>query len=240
MLYGVGGIGKSTLANAFPGAKFIDLEDSAIDLNPDKIDQAIDSWEMLRACLASDEFNDSKAIVIDTVSRAEELARSWVVANVKTDKGNSVKNLVDFGWNKGYEHLVDAWRLLIADLERHYRAGRDIILIAHNHIGKTPNPAGDDYIRNEPRLYHSANASVRAITFEWCDHVLFLNYDIAVKADGKAVGVGTVTAYTREQATFMAKSRTLSPDPIIVKKGDASIWEKMRAPSNSSNEAPEL
>lgn len=240
LIYGVGGIGKSSLAASIPGAVFIDLEGGAIDFDVKSVN-GVESWQDLRALLASDALDDAKAIVLDTASRAEELARNWVVANVKTAKGNTVSNLQGYGYGEGGAHLTDAWRLLLADLDRHYRAGRDIVLIAHEHLGTKPNPSGEDYKRHEPRLYHDNKSSVRAVTVEWCDHVLFINYDVMVSNDGKAKGSGSRAIYTSEQATFIAKSRTLPPDPIIFTRNDASIWNSMRNPKTSSaNEAPEL
>jgi hypothetical protein len=201
----------------------------------------VESWQDLRGLLASDLFDDSRAIVIDTATRAEELARNWVVANVKTFKGNTVSNLQGYGFGEGGMHLTDAWRILLSDLEHsHYHAGRDIIFIAHEHLGKKPNPAGEDYIRHEPRLYHDNRASVRAVTVEWCDHVLFINYDIAVGNDGKAKGSGSRTIYTAEQPTFIAKSRTLPLSSYVFEKGDSSIWSAMRAPAKPGIEVPEL
>ena len=58
---------------------------------------------------------------------------------------------------------------LIFDLDRHSRAGRNIILLAHEFIATVPNPAGEDWIRYEPRLQNPASgkASIRLAVKEF-------------------------------------------------------------------------
>lgn len=237
LIYGVGGIGKSSLAAGVTGALFIDLEGGAVDLGVDRID-GIGTWKALREVLASNLFDDTKAIVIDSLSKAEEFARQHIIDTIPVDKsGAKATSIESYGYGKGYVHLAETWRLLVADLERHYQAGRDIVLIGHDNIGKTPNPTGDDYIRHEPQLH----VAIRGMTTQWCDHVLFINYDIGIGKDGKAKGDGTRAIYTCENATHVAKSRTLPTTPVIFNKGDSSIWSAMRAGAiDPSTQAPEL
>lgn len=233
MVYGVGGIGKTSLAASAPGVVMIDLEGGTEDIDVQRV-SGIKTWADLRAVLHSDVFDNAKAIGIDSFSRAEEMCRQHVIETVRTDKGNVVTSIEGYGFGKGYTHLVEEWRRLLADLEVHYGKGRDIVAVAHGNIGKTPNPTGDDYIRHEPRLTHVEKASVRNVTIEWCDHVLFIGYDVA-SIDGKGKGSGSRAIYSTEEATHIAKSRTLDPKPYVFNKGDASIWDKMR---NQSNPVP--
>lgn len=237
LIYGVGGIGKSSLAASVSGALFIDLEGGAVDLGVNRID-GINNWKSLREVLASDLFDDVKCIVIDSLSKAEEFARQHVIDTIPADKsGTKATSIESYGYGKGYVHLAETWRLLVADIERHYQAGRDIVLIAHDFIGKTPNPSGEDYIRHEPSLH----VAIRGMTTQWCDHVLFINYDVTADKDGKATGGGSRAIYTCENATHVAKSRTLPTKHFIFEKGDKSIWAAMRSQASSSaNEAPEL
>jgi len=113
---------------------------------------------------------------------------------------------------------------LLGDLDNHVRAGRNIVLICHDCTATVPNPAGEDWLRYEPRLQSPASgkASIRLRVREWADHVLFLGYDINVSPDGKGRGHGTRTLYRSENPAWMAKSRTGS-DPIPV-NADTNIW----------------
>src|SRR5690606_3301613 len=97
-----------------------------------------------------------------------------------------------------------------------------------------PNPAGDDFLRYEPRLQSptSGKASIRHRVKEWCDHLLYIGYDVFVK-DEKAQGCGTRTIYAQEMPTHWAKSRTLS-DPVPYPKGDVTIWQHIFGESNNA------
>lgn len=242
LIYGVGGIGKTSLGALLPGIVFIDLEGGASDIDVPKV-EGITSWSMLLAALNGDTFNEVRAIGIDSLSKADEMCREHLIETIPLDsKGGRATSIESYGFGKGYVFLLEEYRKLLGALERHYQAGRDIVLIAHDNIGKTPNPTGDDYIRHEPRLTHSEKSSVRSATVEWCDHVLFIDYDVNAQkeskmAPAKGVGIGSRTIYTAQQATHVAKSRTLAADPIVFKKGDSTVWSMMRQPKV---DAPEL
>ena len=235
--YGTGGIGKTSLAARAPGAVFADLEGGSKDLDVERAD-GIANWADLRAWLNGDDFTGVQTIVIDTATTAEEWCRQHVIANVKTEKGQAVTSLEGYGYGKGYVHLFEEWKRFLADLERHYLAGRNIVLIAHERIAKVPNPNGEDYIRYEPRLHNSEKASIMLATKEWCDHVLFVSYDV-VAQDGKARGSGTRTIYAAETATYMAKSRTLPAQPIVFNKDSSDLWNLLGGkPAGTDGDLP--
>jgi hypothetical protein len=227
VLYGTGGIGKSSLAAMAPAPLFIDIERSTSALDVDRVD-GVETWADLRAFLNGNNFDGVRSVVIDSATAAEELCRKHVIANVKTDKGASVTSIEGYGWGKGYVHLFEEWRRLLGDLDNHRRAGRNVVLICHERIGKVPNPNGEDYIRYEPRLYHGNQASILHPTKEWADEVLFVSYDVAA-SDGKAKGSGTRTIYSVETATHMAKTRRLSGEPLVFAKGSSDVWNLLMA-----------
>lgn len=236
-VYGTGGIGKTTLVAGAPGVVFIDLAKETEDIDAERI-SGIDSWKDLRALLQSNELDTAKTIAIDSATAAEEMCRAHICATVPVGtRGTVAKSIEDYGFGKGATFLAEEWRRFLSDLNRHREAGRNIILTAHERIGKVPNPNGDDYIRYEPRLYSDKNASLMHITKEWADHVLFLSYDVA-SSDGKAKGSGSRTIYTTETATHLAKSRTLPDTPIPFAKGDYSIWTLIT--NRPADAAPEL
>ena len=237
-IYGAGGSGKTTLACTAPApVVFFDLDDSlprlrgsfdesGLDLDLRVVDGAR-TWEAVRAALHAPGWDAVSTIVIDSATKAEELALAWTLQHVPHEKGNKVTSIEDYGYGKGYQHLYDTFLTLLGDLDQHVRAGRHVILVCHDCTNTVPNPLGEDWIRYEPRLQSpsSGKSSIRLRTREWADHVLFLGYDVDVK-DGKGRGSGTRTIYPCELPHCMAKSRTLA-DPMPLGKFDTTLWERL-------------
>lgn len=231
VVYGPGGIGKTTLATQMPGRTvFYDLDESLPRLREglpnasDILTCPTPDWKVMRDTLHAPQWDGVQNIVIDSGTKAEELCTAWVLANVKHEKGSKIERIEDYGFGKGYQHIYETFLTLLGDLDAHARAGRNIVMICHDCTAPVPNPHGDDWIRYEPRLQVSSSgkSSIRLRVREWADHLLFLGYDINVK-DGKGKGTGTRTVYPCELPHCMAKSRVLS-DPIPLKRGDASFW----------------
>jgi len=226
VLYGPGGVGKSTLASQAPQpVAFFDLDDSLPRLRPDgdlRVVSGIDTWNNLRAAVQADGWDGVKTLVIDSLTKAEELCVAHTLATVPHEKGHRVQRLEDYGFGKGLQHVFDTFLPLLADLDRHCRAQRHVILICHDCTDQVPNPAGEDWLRYEPRLQSpkSGRASIRLRVREWADHVLFLGYDVDVK-DGKGRGAGTRTVYPAELPHCMAKSRTCQ-QPMIL---NPNLWQ---------------
>lgn len=226
LLYGPGGIGKTTLAAQLPGpVAFIDLDESLPILRLEGVHQVngVTTWQDLRDALASDGWDKIKTIVIDTATKAEELAVAHTLQHTLVD-GKRVASIEGYGYGKGFSFVFDTFLLLLGDLDRHARAGRNVVLICHDCTSNVPNPSGEDWIRYEPRLQApgSGKASIRLRVREWADHVLFIGYDINVSKDGKGEGKGTRTMYTCEKPHCMAKSRT-TQEVIPIQVG-VDVW----------------
>jgi len=236
LLYGAGGIGKTTLACSLPGpVAFFDLDESLARLRPQLEAkgllenvmpvEGITTWAALRSALQSDGWDGVRSIVIDTGTKAEELAIAWMFANIK-EKGVSVSRMEDYGYKSGYRHLFDTFNLLLCDLDAHARAGRNVVLVCHECAAKVPNPQGLDWIRYEPRLSQDdKNCQLRYRAKEWADHVFAFLYDVNVGKDGKGTGSGTRTIYASEWPFCMAKSRTTDGTfPVI---NDDNFWSNI-------------
>lgn len=210
---------------------FLDLGDGTRFLDVKRIssEQGLSTWDDLRSILHSPTiWKDFNAVVIDDLTKAEELATAWVIANIPHEKGKTVTSIESYGFGKGFTHLYETFLLLLNDLDAHVRAGRQVVCIAHECTAKVPNPSGENFIRYEPRLQspESGKNSIRHRIKEWTDHLLFVGYDVFVNDDGKAKGSGTRTIYPTELPTHMAKSRDLS-EPIPYVKGSAELWQKL-------------
>lgn len=241
LMYGPGGVGKTTLAAFAPGpVAIVDLDESLPRLraaleaagivdNIRTVDGIAD-WTTLLATLNAPGWDAIKTIVVDTATKAEELAVAWTLANVPNGNAGKPARIEDYGYGKGYTHVFDTFMQLIAALDRHARAGRNVILIAHDCTANVPNPAGEDWLRFEPRLQTQASgkASIRLRLKEWADHVLFIGYDVAVDKEGKGRGAGTRTLYPQEFPFCMAKSRTFREIVPIAEDGTrAELWNRI-------------
>src|SRR3990167_5232006 len=215
VIYGPGGIGKSSLAAMAPEPIFADIEAGTDGMDVRRLGE-IETWSDLRESLRSPVMNGSETVVIDTVTKAEEMAVAHTLLTVKNEKGKAVSSIEGYGFGKGTQHVYDTFLLLLADLDGQIRAGRNVILIVHSCTADVPNPAGEDFIRYEPRLQgpKSGKASIRNRVFEWADYVFFIGYDVATE-DGKGLGAGTRTIYTAEMPTHIAKARALPQLPPL-------------------------
>lgn len=230
VIYGTGGIGKSTLAAFLPAPIFIDIERSTHRLNVAR--DTAEDWVELRGKLAGIEKNPPKgvrSVVIDSATVGEEFAKEHVIATRRTDKGKRVDSIEGFGWGKGWQFCFDEFCGLLADLDRIAAKGLNVCLVAHEVSTPVPNPAGEDFIRWEPHLYSGdkkGRGSIRERVKEWSDHVLFIGYDVAVE-DGKGQGSGTRTIYTQELPTHIAKSRAKQLSITFDLQHPDAIWREL-------------
>ena len=161
-----------------------------------------------------------------TSTKAEELAVAHTLQTVLCDN-KRVTSIEGYGYGKGFGFVFDTFLHLLSDLDRHARAGRNVVLVCHDCTNTVPNPSGEDWIRYEPRLQApgSGKASIRLRVREWADHVLFIGYDVNVGKSGKGEGSGTRTMYTAELPHCMAKSRT-TQEVIPMMQGE-DVWGKV-------------
>ncbi len=255
IIYGASGRGKTTLAAMAPNPVFIGVDDGGRRVRHPKTGEAIarvegiETFDDVRAALAQDAlFEPFASIVVDTLSKVENpLAVQWVIENIPHEKaGTVIHNIEDYGYGKGYTHLFDPMKALLVDLDRHVRAGRNVILLCQEMAAVIPNPGGSNYLEAGPKLYQPGPESkqafsIRAYVCEWADHVLRLDYDsrqvVGARVDprsgkegpGKVRGSTSRVIYTiPTDPSFFAKTRTLK-DPLISfdAPDDASLWEIM-------------
>lgn len=209
VLYGPGKVGKSTLASLAPGCAFIDLEGGTnfMDLNRVGTDQ-IQNYNDLLECLRSPLFEGPGITVVDNLTNAQALSESHVLNSIriKDPARKEMEFIEDFGWAKGYRYNRDNMGLLLQELDRHVQRGRNVIAIAHEVVCDAPNPEGEAYLRHEPNLQATKNSNFRNDVIQWADHIVFMNFDVAVSS-GKGKGGKTRTVYTLPSATHIAGSR---------------------------------
>lgn len=239
LLYGSGGTGKTSLCEHLHDAGitplFLDIERGSGHLDVARIpgdgDADLTFQDVLNILRDQSIWTDFNAVVIDSVTKLEELIKAHVIKTVPHEKNDKkISRIEDYGFGKGLTHIYDAFVLFLQELESHVRAGRHVVLVAHECISTVPNPMGEDFIRYEPRLQSppSGKASVRHLLKEWVGHVFFIGYDVKVSSDSnKGIGAGTRSIYTQEMPTHWAKSRTVKDERVDYPEGDAKIWKLM-------------
>jgi hypothetical protein len=233
-IYGKGGAGKTSLARLTEsvGLKtvFIDLEGGTADQDAHRI-EGVETWDDLRTVLQNAELlAPFDCVVIDSLTKAEELAVAWTLKNVPNDRGQTVKNVRKYGWGDGDSYVFDTFMGLLADLDVLAKT-KNIIVIMHACEDKTANPAGLDYLCWQPRLQKQGRGDIRSKVKEWLDHLLFIEMERLVAPDqdkaAKAVKViGDVTRIIHpiELPYIWAKSRTLR-ESIVFPENDATLWQ---------------
>lgn len=215
VIYGVEGIGKTTIASKFPDPIFIDTEESSFFLNVARLPKPT-SYAMLL-----EEVNDiiaekpCKTLVIDTADWAERLVIESVCQK------NNKKGIEDFGYGNGYTYVAEEWGRFLNKLSEVTDAGINVVLTAHAMIRKFEQP--DElgaYDRYELKLGAKTTGKTAGLTKEWADMVLFANYETfavagsdAPNAKKKAQG-GRRVMYTSHHPCWDAKNRYGLPDKV--------------------------
>ena len=202
VIYGPEGIGKSTLASAFPEPVFLDTEGGTIHLNVTRFPQP-ESWDEILGLiiqLGQSEHN-FQTLIIDTVDWLERLLIEHICRKAHKD------GIEDFGYGKGYTYLAEEFSRFLQSLEPLRNRGMHLVMVAHSTIRKFEQPdAAGAYDRYELKLSKQCAPLLK----EWCDLLLFVNYFTKVtETDGrkKAVGGKERRIYTAHCAAFDAKNR---------------------------------
>ena len=228
VVYAAGGLGKTELCSA--NVKKLGLVPLVLDLDDESkfLDVKrynIQTFDELRAVIHDESvWKGIDVAVVDSFTRAEELAAEWVIRNVKHEKGKFITSIEDYGFGKGYTHIYEAFLLLLGDLDGLVRKGIHVLCTAHDCAERVPNAEGEDYLQYQPRLQSpNKQGKIRERVKEWCDHMLHIDFDTHV-TDGKVQGSGSRTIYAYGTPTRWAKSR-MGIDPVVYEKGSAKIWE---------------
>ena len=216
VLYGVHGIGKSTWAAGWPSPIFVQTEEGADDIDVDKLPQSLtlaDAWGAIMA-LSSEEHN-YKTVVIDSGDWLERLIWKHVCEK------KSVEAITDIDFGKGYGEASTIFSKVLGALDQCREKGLNVVILCHARTVKVEPPGMASYTRYEPKLHKTSSNGPCAseILQEWCDELLFANYQVDVRTEtggfskerGIAIGTGRRVIYTQETPSFVAKSRLRLP-----------------------------
>jgi hypothetical protein len=206
LLHGVAGVGKTSLAAAFPNPVFALVEDGAgmLDITGAPIKTFADMMDMIGSLY--DEAHEFQTFVVDSLDWFEPLV--WAEA-CRLNKWGSIEEV---SYGKGYLAATDLWRQFVDGVNAlRSEKGMTIINIAHTQVKRFDAPDTEPYDRYEIKLHKAASA----LLMEHSDAILFANYRVStVKAEvgfgqkkTRAVGSGERILHTVERPSHAAKNR---------------------------------
>lgn len=212
-VYGVTGIGKSTFAADAPAPIFIGREQdvqqvAGVRLLPN-IENGADLLEAVD--VLTTEPHEFRTLVLDDLG----VVNAWLTDKVLAD--THWENLDAPGYGKGPNALHDAWRVLIARIERlQARRGMSVIMLGHSEVRKHEDPVAATAF---DRFALSAlPPKVAGFLSGWFDALLFARYDLATARDAakkiRATSDGSRWLYTGWTAGYEAKNRFNLPHRI--------------------------
>ena len=248
--YGDTGLGKTTLFSMMPNPIFIGLDDGGRRIINPKTQKPINhipdvqTYGDVRAVLQQvNLFSKGSSCVIDTITLLELLIEKHVLETVPLPKGaGKANNLKSYGWNDGSSHSLDAFRLILQDLDTLIRRGVNVGLICQEQAITVANPEGLDYLQACPKLHHDKQISTMLEVCAWADQVVRVSYlHTIVRAEGERV-TGKITnqdstraIYVNGAQDYRAKSRTLNrfktDEGEMIKciafehPADSSLWD---------------
>lgn len=220
LLYGVPGIGKTTLAAEFPAPVFIQTEQGTPgDVELDSFGTITSFNDVMDAFTALyQESHNFGTVVVDTLDAFEPMV--WAQACAE----NGWKTIEDPGYGKGYVAAEDVWRRFI-EAQNALRTERGMIVLslAHCETVKYEPPGMEPYNRYHIKL-HKRGA---ALLSENVDLLAFANYDVNIKKTDvgfnkkatHAEGGGVRLIHTEERPAFLAKNRYGMPAKITYRRG---------------------
>jgi hypothetical protein len=218
MVYGPGGVGKSTFASQCPGIYFLGVEEGANQIHVAKYKHAFKTLKVFDDAMSKlrHKRHPYRGVCVDALGALEELFVEAIEERLRTAGGKGAKSIAEMNddYGAGYALIRDEWRSVLRRLDD-LREARDmrVILVAHSKTETVHNLEGKDYQRYTIDLLGSK--SVKLVT-NWCDNVLFARQDVLVAAmDKKKVQARNtlLSLYARGSGSWDAKTRGDVPWP---------------------------
>lgn len=226
LLYGVDGVGKSSLSGEWPDSYYLptagETPPSDVELASPGTMESLDDFFEVVAYLLSEE-HEFKTLIVDSLDGVEPLANAVTCARIGADSINSNEKGSPAAFGQGQVQSEVEWGMFMEACRDLKQAGIAVVLIAHPEIKRFDSPVTDPYDRYGVRLNKRAAALIR----EQSDIVAFMNYRVSIKT--KEVGIKKEVSHAEggkerqihltEGAGFVAKNRYNMPDHIVYKKG---------------------
>lgn len=179
VVYGAGGVGKSTLCSTAQSPYFLDIEGGIFHIDAPKSSDVISSPEVLLEYMQAliNEKHDYKTVIVDSLSALELLLIQSVFKKFTRDNGMKAKSIEDFGYGKGYVHLLSVWQGFVGMLKKMNMNGLNVILIGHQKIASFESSSGTTYKYYTINLYDSDKNSVLRLVTEQADFVGYMSFE---------------------------------------------------------------
>lgn len=220
LLYGVDGIGKTSLAAEFPNPIYLATDGerppSDVDMvTPGTVETFNDLLDIFGELLTEE--HDRKTVIVDSLDGLEPLVWRATCARL------GIQSIEEAGFGKGYVEADYEWGEYLSAVTALAQAGLYVVQLAHPEIVRFDSPTTDPYNRYTIKLHKRANALVR----ERADVVAFMNYRISIKEKevarqhkvAHAEGGKERQVHLNEGAGFNAKNRYSMPDTVTYRKG---------------------
>ncbi len=209
VLYGVEGIGKTSLAAQTPDPLFIDTEGGTAHLDVRRL-QKPQSWSELIALINEVAATPDvcRTLVIDTADWAEQMAIDHICMKYKQP------GLESFGYGKGYTFLSEEFSRMLAACDDVIVSGKNVVITAHARQRRVELP---DETGGFDVWGLKLSRQCAPLLKEWPDALLFINYKTYVVATDtnshKAQG-GKRVIYTSHSPVWDAKNRHNLPEEM--------------------------
>ncbi|MBX5010857.1 ATP-binding protein [Rhizobium lentis] len=226
LIYGVDGVGKSSLAAEFPDAVYIS---TAGERPPSDVELPtpgdIETWDDLKNVVGEliTEEHSFKTVIFDSLDGLEPIINAETCLRIGADSIGSNDKGSPAAFGQGDVQGDVEWGEFMDACSALTERGIAVVLLAHPEIKRFDSPVTDPYDRYQVKLRKRAAALVR----ERSDIVAFLNYRVSLKS--KEVGIKKEVTHAEggkerqihltEGAGFVAKNRYSMPDAITYKKG---------------------
>lgn len=226
LIYGVDGVGKTSLAAEWPDPIYLPTEGektpSDVEIpTPGVIGSWQDLEDVINELLTTE--HDRKTIIIDSLDGLAPYVEAVTAARIgaASISDNSKGSPAAFG--NGYLESEVEWGNFMSGCEALSAAGMAVVLLCHPDIKRFDDPLNDPYDRYILKLNKRAAPLIRSK----CDIVTFLNYRVSIK-EKEVAPKKTVThaeggkerqIHLTRGAGFDAKNRYHMPDAITYRKG---------------------
>ncbi len=235
VIYGIQGIGKTTLAANLDNPVFL-LPEDGLAVKPDipywPLQNYADAIEAISVLHSEHQFD---AVVLDTVSAFEPMLHAALMAKWGEDSLEKIGSNGG-GFFKWQTESLPLWQDLLDGFDSlRENKGMQVVLIGHSVDVEIRPPDADPYRKYSLDLI---NKKATSLLFRWPDAVLFCNYRMAVTGAvkdkkgnvtraGRAIGSGERVIYTSERPAWYAKNRYDLPDELVLDREGTALSESL-------------
>lgn len=245
VLYGVDGVGKTSLAAEFPDPLYLqtagESPPSDVELaTPGTIETYGDMLDAIGELLTQP--HDFKTVIIDSLDGFEPLLQRATAQRIGAESIDSNEKGSPASYGRGYSEADNEWNDYLSGLAELAAQGIGVVQLAHPDIVRFDSPTSDPYSRYSLKLHKRANALVR----ERADIVGFINYRVTLKTADAGFNKkvthgesgGDRQIHLEERAGFVAKNRYNMPPSIPYKKGQgySELSKYFPAPAGVAND----